>query len=222
MMSKRFVSLSLVVAAAGALSLASACSSSSSGSSGTPTPTPTTITDCEIIWQNQNPTNSNNVDEYFVGLPVASWQSGASTYDATNNVGIYVINLDFTSGTVDAAGEATNGDFTLTVAGTAANDSASFNDTAAQQYWDAAGSGTTLGGLVGSGGTGSFTGTLADPNNLAISGSGTITVNIGTSGAMQFGDGGGGADAALCYDANAFGPMSPVEKALMFGRIAKH
>ena len=217
-MSKRIVSLSLVVSAAAAISMAAACSSSSSGSSGTPTPTSSPFTNCQVDWIQQNAVNTANLDVYLIDAKLAGWVVGTTNYtDPTTAAAVaqFIVDFDSNAGTAAMAGEVTNGSFSLSAASTTVGGTSTLSDTGAHTFYDITG---TVGGTgqVGTGGAATFSGAMNDFNSSA-----TPTVGTGSA-AFVTGTAGGATTSYTisteavggCYTSTAFDAQSQQAEAL--------
>ena len=178
-----------------------------------PTPTPAAITaSCSIVWANDN--QDGTFDLYEVDVDGRDWTtSNTVAVDGTAVVGYYVLGYDPTFGAFDYAGQATNGSIALNVAGVSQGDATSFSAATPLTYWDATNwwSGTSSGleGQSATGGTGTFSGALSnpDPTSAITPGAGVVDMTIyGTEGTF------GGAtatefDYAVCDTTSSLVPQ---------------
>ena len=167
-----------------------------------PSPTPSAATGtCSFLWANDN--GDGTVDFYEVDIAAKDFASSATlTFDEQTVDGYYVLGYDPSSNTFLEGGEALTGNVSITSTGTAMGDQVTFSDTAVQTYYDAtakfSGQSTVLGGQTGSGGTGTMSVALSnpDPTTAVTPGNGAIAMTInGVSGTF----GGGGDPSTLDY-----------------------
>src|SRR5579859_6843812 len=149
----------------------------------TPTPPPKTATGtCSFVWANDN--GDGTLDFYEVDIAGALWNNTTVAFQGTAAVGYFVLSYDPVSNTFVQAGLANSGAIALSVTDMNKGSAAGFTDTASHTYLDAtayfSGASNSLGGPSGSGGTGSFSGNLSDPNpSTAVTpGAGSINLTI--------------------------------------------
>lgn len=161
------------------------------GPTPSPTATPNYLTRCQTLWADVGLGSTYNF--YIIDMPYESWFTGTKTFDAIDNYGFYFVGYDFATGAYQSLGLATSGTYSVTASGTDTGDSLSIQDPTSQLYLDY----DTPGAVLGSGGTGSFSGEWSDPyGSDVVPGTGTITVmHLGT--AMTFGN---YLSYALCYE----------------------
>ncbi len=157
------------------------------------------VTNCTIAWISPG-TTTGKIHAYLLDLPVASWVSGTGSFDGSTRIGALL--YDYASGSAVDQAIAPSGTFDLSVAGYNTDDSVDFFDSTSQSY-------TANSGLTVSGGTGSFLGKITDPSSTSpVPGEGVIAMMYnGVS--LSLGDNG---SYSQCYDAAAFGPMTPAQR----------
>lgn len=200
----RWARLGFLLAPATALSFAVGCSNvSTAGATAsptpsnhvTPTPQPTSSATpqptgtpaassgyCSFVWATDYTSVDGTFDFYEVDISSDAWTNTTAAYDGANAVGYFVVGYDPNTGDiVYGAGMSTAGAMTLNVSGMNMGDAASYNDTGTHTFYDATayftGASQTLGDAVATGGSGSFSGNLSDPdpNNPITAGTGDMT-----------------------------------------------
>jgi hypothetical protein len=122
----------------------------------------------------------------------------------TAATGYFVLSYDPNANTFVQAGMAINGPISLSVTDMNTGSNAGFTDTVSQTYYDAtaylSGASNQLGGASGSGGIGSFTGQLSnpDPSTAVTPGSGYVDLTINGIEGTIGGDVSGTLDYVVC------------------------
>ncbi len=226
MISKKNLSLSLLLAAGSAMALGvSACAGGDDDDDDGTTPPPFEPDRCLIDWYSLT-ADEENFHAYRIDMPVENWADGTGDYSDSANLGavFYKIPLE-TALLTDAekAGIATNGTFTVTSEGDQQDDAVTWEQSAKTKYYDFDFEDETIGASLGSGGVGDFDGVWSDPDIFedddaeATFGDGTVTfsnlVNGSNLGAI-------GTDGALgaCYEESGFASSTPANR---IGRFAK-
>lgn len=164
-----------------------ACSGGGGGGGGddeTPTPTPVFVADrCQIVWEND--VSPSVVDLYLLDAPVGAWVLSSTHQYAFTTSGFFAAffgGLDLNTGDFDTSVVASAGTFALTLNGTEAGRSVSFEDADVQALYTLDTAGNPL-ALAGTGGTGVFDGLWSDPYSQNVTaGNGSVTVAFdGTS-----------------------------------------
>ena len=159
--------------------------------SGTPDPSSST---CSFVWLNDYTNVDGTYDFYEVDIAGAKWSPSTTALDGTDVVSYWASGYNPTDGSIlYGAGEATTGTIAIDVTTMTAGTPASFMDQGNKSFLDATdyfqGNSTTLGSQIATGGNGSYTGNLSDPNATAPdAGSGTITISDSSGNTEVFGD----------------------------------
>lgn len=211
-MYKRILPIALAGMTACALAMGvSACSGGGDDDdAASPTPTPVNPDYCLILWANQS-TVADRFDIYFwqtgvelMNAGAGAYQNGTSVRDSSYGFFFYRAELSSTGGIVgqEVLGVSTSGAWALnSITGVEPGNTIDYEDTTSQQYFDGSGAGA-LGAAVASDGTGTFAGTLTDPDaDEVIQGTGSITVAVNgtdvTMGAISY---------AICDQSSTFAP----------------
>ncbi len=154
---------------------------------GAPTPVPSSAT-CSFVWLTDYSAIDGrpSYDFYEVDVLQTAWNNATNAF-GDNAVGYWISGYDPTTNEiVFGAGMTTAGAIALNVSNMNMGTAAGFTDTASHTYYDAKayfqGTAAALGAQIATGGTGSWTGNLSDPDpNAPVDpGTGTIDVTDGT------------------------------------------
>lgn len=219
--SKKRSAFLLLLAGCCAAVVASACTAGSSKGKNNASPTPTTLDHCQVVWASTG-SSQGRYDLFVVDMPIADWTSGTKNYDisvpGSEHEAIFYNEYDANASPTPvylSRGITTNGDFSVTVAnGTTTGQSVGFVDSSGQLFWALDGQ-NNIGNMIGSNGTGNFTGVWSDPATGANPTPGVGVINITYEGTQESVNGPPNAfiTYAVCYDAGGhFAPESSTER----------
>lgn len=151
----------------------------------TPTATPAGSGYCSFFWGNDN--GDGTIDFYEVDVADGAWKNDTAAFAPSVAVGYFILGYYPPDNTFVQAGMSTSGSIALTVSDTNMGSDAGFADLTANTYLDAtdyfAGMSNTISNQqTGSGGTGSFTGKLSNPDPATDVDPGTGTIDITING----------------------------------------
>ena len=224
-MYKRLLPTALAGMTACALALGvSACSGGGDDDDvASPTPTPVNPDICFTIFADQSASMAGRFNVYIWQTAASLMNQGAGAYQVNtdafdSSVGFFYYQDDGTLGSVNnGISITTNGAWTInSLTGVEPGNTLDWEDNDSQQYFD-----TDTGALVGSNGTGNWSGTLSDPEDDPIAGTGTITIaHMGSSLEMS------SINYSMCVNSNAFAPttskeLAPAVRAYFADKVAQ-